>query len=412
MKGLNRREDKLFIDEVSLEDIAKEYGTPVYVYSGSKLKENLKGYLSSIREKDKICYSVKSNSNIHLLELLADLGSGFDVVSGNELRKCLEAGAKPEDIVFSGVGKTEEELVLAIKENIFSINIESEEELDRIIKTAKDLEKKAQCMIRINPDISSESHPYIQTGLKTSKFGILREGIDSLVEKASKSGLINLKGIASHVGSQIFNKELIFENLNLLIEIANNLIRQGHALSYIDLGGGLGISYQEEKELKPKGVLEEVISKLEPLNLNLLLEPGRSISGNTGVLLSKVEYLKKTSDLNFAVIDSGMNDLLRPSLYQAWHNISVVETNNQKELSYEVVGPVCESGDTFGEDRILSLNEDSILAIHDAGAYGHVMSSNYNSRLRPPEILVEGQEIKVIRRRETFDDLLRQERDV
>ena len=412
MKGLNRIEGKLFIDEVSLEDLAKEYGTPVYVYSGSKLKENLNGYLSSVREEDKVCYSVKSNSNIHLLELLADLGSGFDVVSGNELRKCLEAGAKPEDIVFSGVGKTEEELVLAIKENIFSINIESEEELDRIIKTAKDLEIKAQCMIRINPDISSESHPYIQTGLKTSKFGILREGVDSLVEKASKSGLINLKGIASHVGSQIFNKELIFENLNLLIEIANNLIRQGHALSYIDLGGGLGISYQEEKELKPRRVLEEVISKLEPLNLNLLLEPGRSISGNTGVLLSKVEYLKKTSDLNFAVIDSGMNDLLRPSLYQAWHNISVVETNNQKELSYEVVGPVCESGDTFGEDRILSLNEDSILAIHDAGAYGHVMSSNYNSRLRPPEILVEGQEIKVIRRREVFDDLLRQERDV
>mgnify|MGYP000347816582 FL=1 len=412
MKGLNRRENKLFIDEVSLEDIAKEYGTPVYVYSGSKLKENLKGYLSSIREKDKICYSVKSNSNIHLLELLADLGSGFDVVSGNELRKCLEAGAKPEDIVFSGVGKTEEELVMAIKENIFSINIESEEELDRIIKTAKDLEKKAQCMIRINPDISSESHPYIQTGLKTSKFGILREGIDSIVEKASKSRLINLKGIASHVGSQIFNKELIFENLNLLIEIANNLIRQGHALSYIDLGGGLGISYQEERELKPREVLEEVISRLEPLNLNLLLEPGRSISGNTGVLLSKVEYLKKTSDLNFAVIDSGMNDLLRPSLYQAWHNISVVATNNQKELSYTVVGPVCESGDTFGEDRILSLDEDSILAIHDAGAYGHVMSSNYNSRLRPPEILVEGLEIKVIRRRETFDDLLRQERDV
>ena len=412
MKGLNRRENKLFIDEVSLEDIAKEYGTPVYVYSGSKLKENLKGYLSSIREKDKICYSVKSNSNIHLLELLADLGSGFDVVSGNELRKCLEAGAKPEDIVFSGVGKTEEELVMAIKENIFSINIESEEELDRIIKTAKDLEKKAQCMIRINPDISSESHPYIQTGLKTSKFGILREGIDSIVEKASKSRLINLKCIASHVGSQIFDKELIFENLNLLIEIANNLIRQGHALSYIDLGGGLGISYQEERELKPREVLEEVISRLEPLNLNLLLEPGRSISGNTGVLLSKVEYLKKTSDLNFAVIDSGMNDLLRPSLYQAWHNISVVATNNQKELSYTVVGPVCESGDTFGEDRILSLDEDSILAIHDAGAYGQVMSSNYNSRLRPPEILVEGQEIKVIRRRETFEDLLRQERDV
>ena len=412
MKGLNRIEGKLFIDEVSLEDLAKEYGTPVYVYSGSKLKENLNGYLSSVREEDKVCYSVKSNSNTHLLELLADLGSGFDVVSGNELRKCLEAGAKPENIVFSGVGKTEEELVLAIKENIFSINIESEEELDRIIKTAKDLGKKAQCMIRVNPNISFESHPYIQTGLKTSKFGILREEIDSLFQKSSKSGLINLKGIASHIGSQIFNKELIFENLNLLIEIANNLTKQGHVLSYIDLGGGLGISYQEEKELKPRRVLEEVISKLEPLNLNLLLEPGRSISGNTGVLLSKIEYLKKTSDLNFAVIDSGMNDLLRPSLYQAWHNISVGGTSNQKALSYEVVGPVCESGDIFGKDRTLSLDKDSILAIHDAGAYGHVMSSNYNSRLRPSEILVEGNKIKVIRRRETFDDLLRQERDV
>ena len=412
MKGLNRREGKLFIDEVSLEDIAKEYGTPVYVYSGSKLKENLNGYLSSIRKGDKVCYSIKSNSNIHLLKLLANLGSGFDVVSGNELKRCLEAGAKPEDIVFSGVGKTEEELVLAIKENIFSINIESEEELDRIIKISKDLEKKAECMVRINPDISSESHPYIQTGLKTSKFGILREKIDSLVEKASNSGFINLKGIASHVGSQIFNKELIFENLNLLIEIANNLTGQGHTLSYIDLGGGLGVSYQEEKEIKPKEMLEEVISKLQPLNLNLLLEPGRSISGNIGVLLSKVEYLKKTSDLNFAVIDSGMNDLLRPSLYQAWHNISVVGTSNQKALSYKVVGPVCESGDTFGKDRTLSLGKDSILAIHDAGAYGHVMSSNYNSRLRPSEILVEGNEIKVIRRRETFDDLLRQERDV
>jgi len=412
MKGLNRREGKLFIDEVSLEDIAKEYGTPVYVYSGSKLKENLNGYLSSIREGDKVCYSIKSNSNIHLLELLVNLGSSFDVVSGNELKRCLEAGAKPEDIVFSGVGKTKEELVLAIKENIFSINIESEEELDRIIKISKDLEKKAECMVRINPDISSESHPYIQTGLKTSKFGILREKIDSLVEKASNSGSINLKGIASHVGSQIFNKELIFENLNLLIEIANNLIGQGHAVSYIDLGGGLGVSYKEEKEIKPKEVLEEVISKLKPLNLNLLLEPGRSISANAGVLLSKVEYLKKTSDLNFAVIDSGMNDLLRPSLYQAWHNISVVGTSNNRALSYKVVGPVCESGDTFGKDRTLSLDKDSILAIHDAGAYGHVMSSNYNSRLRPSEILIEGNNIKVIRRRETFDDLLRQERDV
>jgi diaminopimelate decarboxylase len=233
-----------------------------------------------------------------------------------------------------------------------------------------------------------------------------------MARKASESGSVNLKGIASHVGSQIFDKELILENLNLLIEISTHLTKQGHNLRYLDLGGGFGISYQEEKELKIDEVLTEIISILEPLNLNLILEPGRSISGNAGVLLSKVEYLKKTPDLNFAVIDSGMNDFLRPSLYQAWHDISVVETKDKKELFYKVVGPVCESGDTFGEERLLSLDENSILAIHDAGAYGHAMSSNYNSRLKSSEILIEDEEIKVIRRRETFDDLLRQERDV
>ena len=412
MKGFNRKERQLFIDDVSLKDIVKKFGTPVYVYSANKLKENLNNYVSSVRKEDKVCYSVKSNSNIHILSLLSELGSGFDVVSGNELRRCLEAGAKPEDIVFSGVGKTKEEIRLAISAGIFSINIESEEELERIINISKDLKKQAECIIRINPDLSSESHPYIQTGLKTSKFGVLKEKVDSMARKASESESVNLKGIASHVGSQIFDKELILENLNLLIEISTHLTKQGHNLGYLDLGGGFGISYQEEKELKIDEVLTEIISVLEPLNLNLILEPGRSISGNAGVLLSKIEYLKKTPDLNFAVIDSGMNDFLRPSLYQAWHDISVVETKDKKELFYKVVGPVCESGDTFGEERLLSLDENSILAIHDAGAYGHAMSSNYNSRLKSSEILIEDEEIKVIRRRETFDDLLRQERDV
>ena len=412
MKGINRKEGQLFIDDVSLNDITKKFGTPVYVYSANKLEENLNSYLSSVRKEDKVCYSVKSNSNIHILSLLSALGSGFDVVSGNELRRCLEAGAKPQNIVFSGVGKSKEEIRLAINTGIFSINIESEEELERIINIAKSLKKKAECVIRINPDLSSESHPYIQTGLKTSKFGVLKEKVDSMARKASESGSVNLKGIASHVGSQIFDKELIIENLNLLIEISTALTKQGHDLRYLDLGGGLGISYQEEEELKIDEVLPEIISFLEPLNLNLILEPGRSISGNAGILLSKVEYLKTTSDMNFAVIDSGMNDLLRPSLYEAWHDISVIENKNKKELLYKVVGPVCESGDTFGEERLLSLDEDSILAIHDVGAYGHVMSSNYNSRLKSPEILIKDEDVKVIRKRETFDDLLRQERDV
>ena len=412
MKGFNRKEGQLFIDDISLKDVAKKFGTPVYVYSANKLKENLNNYLSSVRKEDKVCYSVKSNSNIHILSLLSGLGSGFDVVSGNELKRCLEAGAKPEDIVFSGVGKTEEEIRLAINAGIFSINIESEEELERIINISKDLKKQAECIIRINPDLSSESHPYIQTGLKTSKFGVLKEKVDSMARKATASGSVNLKGIASHVGSQIFDKELILENLNILIEISTHITAQGHNLRYVDLGGGFGISYKEEKELNIDEVLSEIISVLEPLNLNLILEPGRSISGNTGVLLSKKEYLKKTPDLNFAVIDSGMNDFLRPSLYEAWHDISAVETTDKKELLYKVVGPVCESGDTCGEERLLSLDENSILAIHDAGAYGHAMSSNYNSRLKSSEILIEDKEIKAIRRRETFDDLLRQERDV
>ena len=412
MKGFNRKEGQLFIDDISLKDVAKKFGTPVYVYSANKLKENLNNYLSSVRKEDKVCYSVKSNSNIHILSLLSGLGSGFDVVSGNELKRCLEAGANPEDIVFSGVGKTEEEIRLAINAGIFSINIESEEELERIINTSKDLKKQAECIIRINPDLSSESHPYIQTGLKTSKFGVLKEKVDSMARKATASGSVNLKGLASHVGSQIFDKELILENLNILIEISTHITAQGHNLRYVDLGGGFGISYKEEKELNIDEVLSEIISVLEPLNLNLILEPGRSISGNTGVLLSKIEYLKETPDLNFAVIDSGMNDFLRPSLYEAWHDISVVETTDKKELLYKVVGPVCESGDTLGEERLLSLDENSILAIHDAGAYGHAMSSNYNSRLKSSEILIEDKEIKVIRRRETFDDLLRQERDV
>ena len=412
MKGLNWQEGNLFIDNVSLQDIAKKYGTPAYVYSASKFKENLNSYLSVVGENDKICYAVKSNSNIHILSMLSKLGSGFDVVSGNELKKCLEAGAKAKNIVFSGVGKTKEEILLALKKNIFSINIESEEELDRIIEISNELGVKTNCFIRVNPDIRAKSHPYIQTALKTSKFGVSKEVIEPLVKRASQSGVVNIIGIASHIGSQIFDKALILENLDLLIGLTNQLIDLGHQISYLDLGGGLGIRYKEEKEVEPSKMIEQVLSILKPLKLNLIVEPGRTISGNAGVLISKVEYLKKTSELNFAIIDSGMNDFLRPSLYQAWHNISVVDDNSQDKLPFKVVGPVCESGDTFGEGRKLNIKKNSILAIHDTGAYGHAMSSNYNSRLRPPEILVEGSKIKIIRRRETFDDLLIQEKDV
>lgn len=412
MKGINDRKGELFIDEVSLIEIVAQFGTPVYVYSASQLKENLNRYLSSIRKKDKVCFSVKSNSNTHMLAAMNKQGASFDVVSGNELKRCIEAGAIAEQIVFSGVGKSEEELNFALKQNIFSINIESEQELDRIISISKELGIKADCMLRVNPDLSSASHPYIQTGLKSSKFGILIDALESVAKKAHDSNFINIKGLASHVGSQVFNKELIFENLNLLIDLTKHLSTQDLKLNFIDIGGGFGLSYKDEKELNIEEIITEITSKLDPLKLNLIVEPGRSISGSTGILLSKVEYLKKTSNENFAILDSGMNDLIRPALYKSWHNISVINSNETEALEYKVVGPVCESGDTFGENRTLSLSNDSIIAIHDVGAYGHVMSSNYNSRIRPPEVLIEGSDIKLIRRRETFDDLIKQERDV
>ena len=412
MIGFNKERGSLHVDNVLLSEIAKKYGTPVYVYSASKIKQNFASYLSSLRTDDKICYSVKSNSNSHILSMLAGLNSGFDVVSGNELRKCLASGASPNDIIFSGVGKTEEEIKLALKKRIFSISIESEQELDRIINIAQGMDNPADCFIRLNPDISAESHPYIQTGLRTSKFGVSAEMVESMAKKAAVSGVINLIGIASHIGSQISNKNLIIDNLYLLIEIADLVRSQGHYITHLDLGGGLGIRYKEETEFSPEEVFPDVMTILEPFGFKLIVEPGRSISGNAGILLSKIEYLKKTDDYNFAIIDSGMNDMIRPSLYKAWHNISVVENNLEKILPYHIVGPVCENTDTFGEGRMLNLGEDSLVAIHDVGAYGHVMSSNYNSRLRPPEIMVEDEKIKLIKRRETFEDLITLENDV
>ena len=410
--GFNEVEGNLYVDNVRLSEIAEKYGTPAYVYSASKFKQNFDSYFSSLRPKDKICYSVKSNSNSHILSMLSQLGSGYDVVSGNELRKCLNSGANPKDIVFSGVGKTEKEIKLALEKEIFSINIESDQELDRIIEISKERGNSADCFIRVNPDISADSHPYVQTGLRTSKFGIEKNNIESMVKKTTKSGVVNIIGIASHIGSQIFNKDLILKSLHLIIQITEQLRNQGHNITHLDLGGGLGIKYKEEKEISPKEILAEVLSILDPLDISLIVEPGRSISGNAGVLLSKVEYLKKTDNLNFAVIDSGMNDMMRPSLYEAWHNISVVDKNQEKNLPYKIVGPVCESSDTFGEDRLLNLGTNSLVVIHDVGAYGYVMSSNYNGRLRPSEILVEGENIKLIRRRETFEDLMIQEKDV
>tara|TARA_Y100001970_G_scaffold250037_1_gene321318 strand:- start:5318 stop:6559 length:1242 start_codon:yes stop_codon:yes gene_type:complete len=400
-----------FIEGVSLTEIASEFGTPSYLYSFSKIAENTRKYLSSVRKKDLVCYSVKSNSNLHILKLISDLGCGFDVVSGNELKRCVEIGADPKKIIFSGVGKSYEELKLAAQLGIYSINIESEGELERLSSIAKELDLVIDCAIRVNPDIASGSHPYIETGKKNSKFGLSTKNTLHAANRLNKDPHINLIGLAAHIGSQITNPSLLIKTLECLLEIRDQ-IPQKEEINFLDLGGGLGISYKEEQDADIKQIISEIIQNLENKKIKLLFEPGRSIVGNAGILLSKVEYIKKTESKNFAIIDAAMNDIMRPSLYDAWHDVTTVKTQNDLSelLIYDVAGPICESADILAKGRELDLKEGSLLIIKDVGAYGFSMSSNYNSRTRPAEILIKEGRAKLIRSRETFEDIIAQEK--
>ena len=409
MDHIKRIDGELFIDGVSLTEIAEEYGTPSYVYSESLIKQNLEEYTSSVRNEDKICYAVKSNSNLSILKLLADNGSGFDVVSGYELQRCLIAGADPKKIIFSGVGKTEKEISLALQNKIFSINIESESELERIIRISEALEIKADCFIRLNPEISSESHPYIQTALKSSKFGVDTDTAIKIAKLIKESKQVNLIGIASHIGSQISKESLVLENLNSLLNVLKILEKNDQKINFVDIGGGFGITYKDEKNLSPSKLLPKIIDKVGP-KINIILEPGRSISGKAGILITKTEYIKESKDQNFIVVDAGMNDLMRPSLYEAWHKIEpVVESKSPTENSYKLVGPICESADQFGEGLHIAVNQGDLIAIFDTGAYGFSMASNYNTRTKPAEVLVSQGNIRLIRSRETFEDIISQE---
>ena len=410
MNGINTKNGELYLDNISLSDLANKHGTPSYVYSASLIRKNFLEYKDALRAADKVCFAVKSNSNINLLKLLNSLGSGFDVVSGNELKRCLVAGADPKDIVFSGVGKTKEEIKLAIEKNIFSINIESESELERIVQVSQKAAQQVNCAIRVNPNISSESHPYISTGLKSSKFGVTSEVALKMSKKIQGIENVNLTGIACHIGSQITKPELILESLEHLMDLAEEINRDEKIVSFLDIGGGLGITYKNEESADTKEIMNKVLERIKNLDFNLVIEPGRSIVGNAGVLLSEVEYIKETETTNFAIIDAGMNDLMRPSLYSAWHKVSAVKEIEVPEKKYEIVGPVCESADSLAKDRALKIEEGSLVAIHDVGAYGNVMTSNYNTRLRPPEILVDESSVKVIKRRESFEELITLER--
>ena len=412
MEGFNEKEGQLYVDDLPISEVADKYSTPAFIYSGSVIRNNYNRYANALREGDLICYAVKANSNIHILKELVELGSGFDVVSGNELKRCIEAGADPKKIVFSGVAKSSEDIERAINEGILSINLESEDEFDRIVNIAKALNQEVQCSIRINPDIPTGSHKYIETGLKTSKFGVDTKTLRNISSKAKGTPLITVSGIACHIGSQISDNSLIMKSLEHLLDAHKLLTNDGHVINFLDVGGGLGITYKEENPGDPESLIAEISNEIKKLNLNIVLEPGRSITGNAGLLISKVEYLKLTEYKNFAIIDAGMNDLMRPALYDAWHAVKEIQKKDSDKKIFELVGPVCESADVLARDRELALSQGDLIAFMDVGAYGSVMSSNYNSRLKAPEILVNGSSLKLIKKRESFEDSIALESDV
>lgn len=406
MKAIDTKDNQLYVEDIPVIQITKEYGSPAFIYSSKAINDNFQSYQNEIREGDLICYAVKANSNLHILKLLSDLGSGFDVVSGNELKRCLLAGADKNKIVFSGVAKTEEEIILAIENDILSINIESYGEFERILEVSKKLNKKVNCALRVNPDIAIGSHKYIQTGSKTSKFGLDKESVLKISSQCEIDGPIKLTSVASHIGSQISDENLILESVDYLIEIADELAKNGHNIEYLDIGGGLGIQYRDEEEGSPKILLEKVKELLSERDFKIILEPGRSVIGTAGILVSKVEYIKEAGEKKFAIIDAGMNDLIRPSLYEAWHKVIEVDHQNTDLDLYDLAGPVCETGDVLAKDRDLKIMPGDHVAFMDVGAYGSVMTSNYNSRLRPIELLVTKDKVQVIKRKESFEDIV------
>ena len=401
------KDGQLFAEDVSLLEIAKQYNTPCYVYSNNAIQSRYLEFDSAFTSgQHLLCYAVKANSNISILNTLARLGSGFDIVSIGELFRVLEAGGDPMKVVFSGVGKREDEMKFALEQNIKCFNVESESELLKLNKVAENMGMAAPVSLRVNPDVDAKTHPYIATGLKENKFGIAFESAKVIYEQAANMSNISLIGIGCHIGSQISSLTPFQDALQRLLDLIDELKQLGIELQHVDIGGGLGITYQNEIPPTPTEYVNAVTSITQKRDLEVIIEPGRSIVGNAGILLTKVEYLNITPFRNFAVIDAAMNDLIRPSLYDSWHEIKcVMQNSNIKESIYDVVGPICETGDFIGKNRSLSLSEGDLLAIFSAGAYGFSMSSNYNSRPRAAEILVDGVNVHEIRRREKLEDL-------
>lgn len=409
--SVNYREGLLYIEGLPLDQVAQKFGTPCYVYSKAALTESFNEFKHAFSKRNHlICYAVKANANLAILNLFARLGSGFDIVSGGELARVLAAGGDPAKVVFSGVGKTREEMFYALDQGIFCFNVESESELLRLNQVAGEMKKTATVSLRVNPDVDAKTHPYISTGLKENKFGIAYEEARGLYRRASKLPNIKISGLDCHIGSQLTEISPFVDALNKILNLLDDLERDGIAISHLDLGGGIGIRYQNETVLSIQKYADALLEVLGTRGQKIILEPGRRLVGNAGILLTRVEYLKHSPAKNFAIVDCAMNDLMRPALYDAYHEILPVKSRHGTQQQYEIVGPICETGDFIGRNRDLVLQEDDLLAILSAGAYGMSMSSNYNTRPRAAEVMVDGQQAHLIRERETIEALFSTEK--
>ncbi len=411
MKFFSRHDSELCVESVPLSRIAEEFGTPCYVYSHAALSAAYQSFDSAFAERDHlICYAVKANSSLAILNLFARLGAGFDIVSGGELARVLAAGGNAKKVVFSGVGKTADEMRQALEAGILCFNVESESELDRLDKVAGEMGQRAPVSLRVNPDVDPKTHPYISTGLKGNKFGIAYADAVRLYCKARDLPHLEVVGIDCHIGSQITELSPFADALDKILLLVDALEKQGIAIHHLNLGGGLGICYSDETPPSVADYADALLEKLADRKFKIMLEPGRALVGNAGLLLTKVEYLKHGETKNFALVDAAMNDLMRPALYDAYHVILPVKENTGVAQRYEIVGPVCESGDFLGHDRHLHLAEGDLLAVMSAGAYGMSMSSNYNTRPRAAEIMVQKNNTHLIREREKIPQLFALER--
>ncbi|TFY85269.1 diaminopimelate decarboxylase [Pseudomonas nabeulensis] len=406
MDAFNYRDGELFAEGVALSAIAQRFGTPTYVYSRAHIEAQYRSYADALEGTPSlVCYAVKANSNLAVLNVLARLGAGFDIVSRGELERVLAAGGKADKIVFSGVGKSREDMRRALEVGVHCFNVESTDELERLQVVAAEMGVRAPISLRVNPDVDAGTHPYISTGLKENKFGIAIADAEDVYIRAAQLPNLEVLGVDCHIGSQLTSLPPFLDALDRLLALIDRLGECGIYLHHIDLGGGVGVRYRDEEPPLVADYIKAVRERIEGRDLALMFEPGRYIVANAGVLLTQVEYLKHTEHKDFAIVDAAMNDLIRPALYQAWMNVTAVTPRHSEARAYDIVGPICETGDFLAKDRQLALEEGDLLAVHSAGAYGFVMSSNYNTRGRTAEVLVDGDQAFEVRRRETVAEL-------